>query len=392
MRLRMRLAAMALSCAALCGCGGGSSGGEGNASRLSPEAALGELAFNDKTLSAGAHVSCASCHSPEAAHAAPNDLSVQWAGPLGDTQGLRASQSLRYLAKNTAFHFDENGKPVGGLFWDGRTDTLAQQAASPLLGPREMANRSKADVAEKIGRTEWAARFRALYGDDILNDADRAFDKLTQALQRFQQEDAIFNAYTSKYDAWLRGETSLGAQEERGRVLFNDPAKGNCAACHPSAKNADDSHPLFTDFSYDNLGIPRNPEIDANQDPNYFDLGLCNRPELLASRADLCGAFKVPSLRNVALRHVYFHNGRFKSLKDALTFYVQRDTNPQKWYALHADGSVNKFDDLPAAYKANVNTTEAPYDRAPGDAPALTDAEVDDVIAFLQTLSDGWQR
>jgi cytochrome c peroxidase len=254
-----------------------------------------------------------------------------------------------------------------------------------------MANRSKAEVAEKIARTEWAARFRELYGDDILNDPERAFDKLTQALQRYQQEDAIFNAYTSKYDAVLRGQTTLTVQEERGRVLFNDEAKGNCAACHPSAKNADGSHPLFTDFTYDNLGIPRNAEIDANGDPTYFDLGLCNRPEL-ASRSELCGAFKVPSLRNVALRRVYFHNGKFKSLKDALTFYVQRDTNPEKWYPLNADGTVNKFDDLPAAYKGNVNTSEAPYNRNAGDAPALTDAEIDDIIAFLQTLSDGWKR
>jgi cytochrome c peroxidase len=390
MDMRARLLSLVLPCAALlAACGGGSGGSTTPA--LSPEAALGELAFNDKTLSAGAHVSCASCHSADAGHAAPNDFSVQWAGPLGDTQGLRASQSLRYLAKNTAFHFDEEGTPVGGFFWDGRANTLADQAGGPLLGAREMANRSKAEVAEKIARTEWAARFRELYGDDILNDPERAFDKLTQALQRYQQEDAIFNAYTSKYDAVLRGQAALTVQEERGRVLFNDEAKGNCAACHPSAKNADGSHPLFTDFTYDNLGIPRNAEIDANGDPTYFDLGLCNRPEL-ASRSELCGAFKVPSLRNVALRRVYFHNGKFKSLKDALTFYVQRDTNPEKWYPLNADGTVNKFDDLPAAYKGNVNTSEAPYNRSAGDAPALTDAEIDDIIAFLQTLSDGWKR
>jgi cytochrome c peroxidase len=385
-----RLLALAMGCAVwLAACGGG--GSEGAKPPLSAEAALGELAFNDKTLSAGAHVSCASCHSPDAAHAAPNDFSVQWAGPLGDTQGLRASQSLRYLAQNTAFHFDEDGSPVGGFFWDGRASTLAEQAAGPLLGAREMANRSKAEVAEKIARAAWADRFRELYGDEILADPERAFDKLTQALQRYQQEDAVFNAYTSKYDAVLRGQAQLTAQEERGRILFDDPAKGNCAACHPSAKNPDGSHPLFTDFTYDSLGIPRNPEIEANGDPAYFDLGLCNRPEL-AGRSELCGAFKVPSLRNVALRRVYFHNGRFKSLKEALTFYVQRDTNPEKWYSLNADGTVNKFDDLPAVYKGNVNTSEAPYERPAGGAPALTDAEIDDIIAFLQTLSDGWQR
>ena len=132
--------------------------------------------------------------------------------------------------------------------------------------------------------------------------------------------------------------------------------------------------------------------LSASGRQSCFDLGLCARPGGdLASRGDLCGAFKVPSLRNVALRKALFHNGRFKSLKDALSFYVQRDTNPEKFYPRNADGSVNKFDDLPAAYKANVNTTEAPYNRKAGDAPALSDAEIDDVIAFLQTLSDGYR-
>ena len=114
-------------------------------------------------------------------------------------------------------------------------------------------------------------------------------------------------------------------------------------------------------------------------------------PGDLAARTDLCGAFKVPSLRNVARRHTFFHNGRFRALKEALTFYVQRDTDPRKWYPLDASGQPVKFDDLPPAYRANVNTSEAPYDRKPGDAPALSDSEVDDVIAFLNTLSDGYQ-
>ena len=137
--------------------------------------------------------------------------------------------------------------------------------------------------------------------------------------------------------------------------------------------------------------MPRNPELAQNADLTFFDLGLCGREGGdLAARGDLCGAFKVPTLRNVALRRVLFHNGRFKSLKDALTFYVQRDTSPEKWYPLNSDGSVNKFDDVPALYRANVNTSEAPYNRRPGDAPALSDAEIDDVIAFLNTLSDGY--
>jgi cytochrome c peroxidase len=104
----------------------------------------------------------------------------------------------------------------------------------------------------------------------------------------------------------------------------------------------------------------------------------------------LCGAFKVPSLRNVALRGAYFHNGRFKDLRSVLRFYVLRDTEPERFYPRDPDGTIRKFDDLPAIWRGNVNTQEVPYNRRPGDSPALSDVEIDDVIAFLNTLTDGW--
>jgi len=254
-----------------------------------------------------------------------------------------------------------------------------------------MANASKADVVDKLSRAAYADEFKQVFGADIFSRPDDAFDRLTLALQAYQREDTGFRSFTSKYDEFLRGNVTFSDQEMRGLALFNNPAKGNCQACHPSAKAADGSFPLFTDFSYDNLGVPRNAALTQNNDPGFYDLGLCERTDL-PDRPDLCGAFKVPSLRNVGIRHAYFHNGRFKTLKEVVTFYVQRDTNPEKWYPLNADGSVKKFDDLPVAYHANVNTSEAPYNRQPGDAPALSDAEVDDVIAFLQTLTDGFRR
>ena len=225
--------------------------------------------------------------------------------------------------------------------------------------------------------------------DNAFADVDGAYLRISLAVQQYEREDTEFNAYSSKYDAFLRGSVSLSAQEMRGLALYNGPEKGNCAGCHPSARGADGSPPLFTDFTYDNLGVPRNPELERNADPAYYDLGLCQRADL-AAHGDLCGAFKVPSLRNVALRQAFFHNGRFKSLKDTLTFYVQRDTNPEKWYPLDGDGLVAKFNDLPAEFRVNVNTSEVPYNRRLGDAPALSDAEIDDVIAFLMTLSDGY--
>ena len=135
----------------------------------------------------------------------------------------------------------------------------------------------------------------------------------------------------------------------------------------------------------------RNDAIAANADPNYFDLGLCGplRTDFL-QRKDYCGLFRTPSLRNVALRRTFFHNGVFHSLDAVLHFYVQRDTDPGKWYRRDATGRIRKFDDLPLQYHGNVNT-DPPFDRKPGDRPALAEAEIQDVIAFLQTLNDGYQ-
>jgi cytochrome c peroxidase len=373
---------------AACGGGGGSEAASANsAAPPSATAALGEKIFSDASLSASGRQSCASCHDPAAGHAPANALAVQLGGALDDQQGLRKAPSLRYLAGVAPFALDAEGTPSGGLFWDGRAATLADQAGEPLLNPLEMANPDKAAVVAKLSRASYADEFRRVFGDAVFDDVEGAFRRLTLALQRYQLEDAAFRGYSSRYDAFLRGEAPLSTQELRGLALFNAPGKGNCAACHPSARGADGALPLFTDFSYDNLGVPRNADLERNADPAYFDLGLCQRAEL-AARTDLCGAFRVPSLRNVAERKAFFHNGRFKSLKETISFYVQRDTNPEKWYAADANGEPIKFDDLPAAYHANVNTSEAPYDRRRGDAPALSDAEIDDVIAFLQTLSD----
>ena len=380
---------------ALAACGGGGTADESpdaaSPAALSAEAALGEKIFADASLSASGRQSCASCHDPAFGHSPATGRAAQFGGADATLQGTRKASGIRYLAANTPFFFAADGTPTGGFFWDGRARTLAEQATEPFLNPFEMANASKAAVIAKLAAAPYAAEFRKLFGDNVFADVDGAYLRLSLAVQQYEREDTEFNAYSSKYDAFLRGKVSLGEQELRGLALYNSPAKGNCAACHPSSRGADGSLPLFTDFTYDNLGVPRNPELQRNADPAFFDLGLCQRPDL-AARGDLCGAFKVPSLRNVALRQAFFHNGRFKTLKDALAFYVQRDTDPAKWYPTDAGGAVRKFDDLPAAYRANVNTGEAPYNRRPGEAPALSNAEIDDVVAFLKTLNDGYTR
>ena len=362
------------------------------ATELSPAAQLGRQIFFDASLSASGRLSCASCHDPAHAYAPGNGLAVQLGGADGNMAGYRATPSLRYLEHTPAFRFDEEGAPNGGINRDGRAASLAEQAERPFLAPHEMANASTDEVVEKLGRSPYAAQFRQVFGDAIFAKPQQAFRRLTHALQQYQQEEPDFHRYDSKYDLYLANKVPLDLAELRGLALFNDERKGNCAACHPSVRGERGAPPLFTDFSYDNLGVPRNARIPATADAAYFDLGLCGPDRTdLAGKGALCGAFKVPSLRNVATRQVFFHNGVFDKLTDALRFYVRRDTHPQEWYPRDKRGKVQKFNDVPARYRANVNTTEAPFDRRRGMAPALTAGEIEDMVKFLATLTDGYQ-
>jgi cytochrome c peroxidase len=230
-----------------------------------------------------------------------------------------------------------------------------------------------------------------VFGADIFSSPEAAFAAITHCIEVFEQDPAEFYPYSSKYDAFLRHQASLTPAERRGLDVFNDPTKGNCASCHPSAIGQNGNFPAFTDFGYQALGVPRNASILANRDAQYFDLGLCGPLRTdLADRPELCGLFRAPTLRNVALRHTFFHNGEFHTLEQAVRFYAEREVHPEKWYPRDASGAVRQYDDLPAAYRGNINK-EAPFDRKPGDAPALTDADVADLIAFLKTLTDGYK-
>jgi cytochrome c peroxidase len=254
-----------------------------------------------------------------------------------------------------------------------------------------MANPDAASAVARLALSEYAAQFRALFGADIFADTERAFLAMRYALSVFENTAAQFRPFSSKFDLFLKGKLRLSAQELRGYAWFNSSAKGGCAGCHPSTRQADGSPPVFTDYTYDNLGVPRNAQIPATLAPLYFDLGLCGPDRTdLSARSDLCGQFKVPTLRNVATRQAFFHNGAFHTLRETIEFYVQRDTNPEKWYPLDADGQPVKFNDLPWPLQRNVNQTEVPYNRHPGEQPALSAAEIDDVVAFLGTLTDGY--
>jgi cytochrome c peroxidase len=362
--------------------------------------AVGRALFFDRSLSASGQLACATCHNPARAFGPDNDLPVQRGGRDTGQAGVRAVPALTY-AQNippfTEHYIDDEGDdsidqgPAGGRTWDGRSQSAHDQARLPLLSPFEMANADPASVVSKVQHGAYAAQFRETFGEGVFADRARAFKGVLLALETFQQTPAEFYPYSSKYDAFLRHQVSLTAAEARGLAAFDDPAKGNCARCHPSAIRAG-AFPQFTDFGYAAVGAPRNKGIPANGNISYFDLGLCGPLRTdFSDKKEYCGLFRTPSLRNVALRRVFFHNGIFRRLEDVVRFYAERDSRPQRWYPRAANGAVLKFDDLPAQYQRNLDR-EAPFGRNPGEQPALRDADIDDIVAFLRTLTDGYQR
>ncbi len=394
---------------------------------LSAMAQLGKDIFYDKNLSGSGRMSCASCHDPQHDYGPAGKESVMLGGPKLHTQGARAVPSLMYLYRVPPFSIGPDNEanentnlvaqasqasktvhvqksaantassavtmvPQGGLFWDGRVNTLQQQANGPLFNPAEMDGGSVPVVAQKLKNAEYARKFAQLFGSNVFRNSELLVSEAMFAVARYQVEDPSFHPYSSKFDAWLEGKAKFTPVQMRGYLLFNDPKKGNCAACHVDKPSRTGLPPLLTDHQYEALGVPRNMDIAANRDPHYFDLGVCGpfRSDL-KSQTQYCGMFLTPSLRNVATRKVFFHNGVYHSLEDVLKFYDFRDTEPKKIYPVAADGSVEKFDDIPATYQSNVDTMDAPFDRQRGQKPALSDQDMQDIIAFLKTLTDGYQ-
>jgi cytochrome c peroxidase len=360
--------------------------------------AVGEKIFLDASLSASGQIACATCHRPDHAFGPGDGRAVQFGGPTLSAPGTRAVPSLRYLQTVPAFSrhsFEtpdddeaavDNG-PTGGLTWDGRVDRARDQARIPILSPLEMANSSLEAFGEKILAARYAPTVRQLMADTHEGAAAVALE----ALEAYEQTPAVFAPYSSRFDEVLKGQETLTPLETRGLVLFTNRDLGNCASCHPSQPDRHGAPPPFSDYGLVALGLPRNLEIPANKDPHYDDLGLCGPTRTdVATEADYCGRFRTPTLRNVATRRVFFHNGVVHTLREAVAFYASRDADPAHWFPKGADGLPQAFNDLPAIYRRNIETG-APFGLVHGHA-RLTDADVDAIVAFLKTLtdSDAW--
>ena len=404
------LASATVVALALAACGGGDSGTTEDASAATavptetPEARqnrlsqLGRQIFTDRNLSEPRGTACVACHQPDQGFAGNHGSRIGVAlGSQPGALGLRNAMTNAYQGLVPAFGFitaDGKTEAVGGHFWDGRADTLALQALGPFLNPLEMNNPSREAVVAKLAASTYADQFRREFGANIFADPAAAFTQAGVAIAAF--ELSALQPFNSKYDAMLRGQTALTPSESRGMALFQDPLRANCAGCHimnPASRNPADSP--FSEFTYYATGVPRNTAIPANADPQFFDLGLCGpdraAPALATSVApgttanQFCGQFRMPTLRNVAQRPAFMHNGVFKSLRDVVSFYATRNSNPQRWYG--ASGVPN---DLPLHFLSNLEVTKPPFNRAASDGPALSDAEMDDLVAFLHTLSDGF--
>jgi cytochrome c peroxidase len=375
------------------------------ANGLNSMESLGKALFFNK-ISSPDWMSCSTCHDPDMGFTGPiggiNKHGAAYRGADPHRFGNRKPPSAAYATLSPIFHYDEgDGTFVGGNFWNGRAtgerlgSPAAEQALGPFLNPVEQNNPAKQAVLEQIADSKYADLWEQVWGEPISYgteaDIDKNYDRVGLAIAAYEDSSEV-NQFSSKYDYYLAGEVELTDQELWGLALFNDPEKGNCAACHPSEPGTQGEPPLFTDFTFDNLGVPRNPDNPFyDMDEVYLDDGspinplgsawidkglggfLQTMPEWSAMAAENMGKQKVPTLRNVDKRpgnntpKAFMHNGVFKSLEEVVHFYNTRDV--EEWPAPEVEDNVN-HEEL-------------------GDL-GLTKEEEAAIVAFLRTLSDGY--
>ncbi len=374
---------------------------------LTPMEQLGKNLFFDK-ISSPDSMSCADCHAPNVGFTGPvagiNKHGAVYRGAVPQRFGNRKPPSAAYATMSPIFHYDAGEDLfIGGNFWDGRAtgevlgNPAADQALGPFLNPVEQNNASKMAVLEQVASSKYAGLWEEVWGEPVSYEnpaeIDKNYDRIGLAIATYEDSSEV-NQFSSKYDYYLQGEVELTEQEAWGLELFE--GKGLCAECHPSQLGAGGEPPLFTDFTFDNLGVPKNPDNPFySMDTVYLDGGSPINPDgsawidwglggFLANHSDPSyqskadenlGKHKVPTLRNVDKRpgnnfpKAFMHNGVFKSLKEVVHFYNTRDV--ETW--------------PPAEVMQNINTDEL------GNL-GLTDEEEDAIVAFMKTLSDGYKK
>ncbi|MHC1764794.1 MAG: cytochrome-c peroxidase [Verrucomicrobiia bacterium] len=357
---------------------------------------LGKELFFDTNLSTPPGQSCAACHAPEVGFTGPdsalNEMGSVYQGAVPHRFGNRKPPSAAYGGDSPVLYCDvDEGVWIGGMFWDGRAtgwelgDPLAEQAMGPFLNPLEQNMPSAKQVCQKVAHSSYAALFEEVWGVGSLDpkkDVALTYERIARSIAAYERSTEV-NPFSSKYDYYLAEQATLTAQEASGLALFN--GRGMCSACHPSEPTEDGKPPLFTDFTYDNLGLPKNLDnpfysMGKKWNPDgasWIDPGLGGFLKAIAypeaQYMAQWGKHKVPTLRNVDKRpypefvKAFGHNGVFKSLEEIVQFYNTRDV--EEW---------------PAPEVAeNVNTDEL------GNLGLTADEEAA-IVAFLKTLSDGY--
>lgn len=343
-------------------------------------AKLGEALFHDENLSMNRTQSCASCHSPAQGFSDPR-RSAEGAfslGDDGDSLGNRNAPTASYAAFIPPFHQNSGAMWIGGLFWDGRANSLEEQAGGPPLNPVEMGMPDKAALVQRLrDNPAYVERFASLFAPDILQDDERGFEAMTQAIAAFERSEELA-PFSSKYDRYLAGKEELSKEEELGRTLFFSEQFTNCNLCHQLRSSPMGTQETFSDYSYHNIGVPRNPatSLEAGMPADFIDEGLLANPQV--SDPAQRGKFRTPTLRNVAVTGPYMHNGVFQDLRTVVLFY-------------------NRYNSKTEAAQINPETGK-PWGAAPvpetlsvpelTHGPALDARRVDALVAFLKTLTD----
>lgn len=421
--------------------------------------ALGEALFFDASLSANGTQSCAACHAPEVGFTGP-DMPVNaggavYQGALPNHFGNRKPPSSAYGGDSPLFHFDEaEGGWFGGMFWDGRAtgwvlnDPLAEQALGPFLNPLEQAVPESQVICVRVRQSNYAGLFEEVWGAGTLNcgkNVDGVYERIGRSVAAYERSAAV-NSFTSKFDLFWDNALAAGKDVTRircgtggggggggggmggaqgcpgggtnpnrwtafrslgltdselvGLAVFNDRAE--CSSCH-SLEAGPNGYPLFTDFGYDNIGVPKNPEnpfyaMPAAWNPdgiNWIDGGLGDFLKSAGYPEDVyapeLGKFKVPTLRNVDLRptpdfvKAYGHNGAFKSLEDIVFFYHWRGMMDSMCSGEPAGGGMGGMCEMMSQM---FPPPEVDQNRAV--LAMFPRPQVDNIVAFLKTLSDGY--